>query len=201
LDIRGNIGEKADGGYLRGSWDLGENFYLLGGYTAAKKSWTERDSGLVSISGTIYPVDFREKNTVDVNQIEFGFGGYFQLSPNLDFYGDLTAIRLEGKERYRETASVPSLGISGTIDSYSEKDHIYAGKLMAGLRVKPTASLELWGRAGYIRLEEESGLLRRSSAVGNVGAQLQITPNFGLVGEAELYKDLRLYRAGLRLSF
>jgi len=195
LDIRGNIGEKADGGYLRGSWDLGENFYLLGGYTQVSKNWTDTYS---DTHPTLGLGTTREKVTAKVSQTEFGFGGYFQLSPNLDFYGDLTGIRLDGKVSDKATFTS---GLGSDTEKDSVKDHIYAAKLMAGLRVKPTAMLELWGRGGYIRLKEESWLLRRSSAVGNVGAQLQITPNFGLVGEAELYKDLRLYRAGIRLSF
>jgi len=42
----------------------------------------------------------------------------------------------------------------------------------------------------------------RKSPLGNIGVQLQLTPNFGLVGEADFYKkDLRYYRAGVRVSF
>jgi len=198
LDIRGDLKEKLDGGYLRGSWDIGENFYLLGGYSYVNESWTDSYNGLYSGNNG----EFHEKLAVDITQTEFGFGGYFQLTSKLDFYGDLTAIRLDGKAKYRQKFTENGTNITLLTDEDSYKDHLHAAKLIAGLRIKPTSNLELWGRAGYIRMEkEENGLLKKGSGLGNLGVQLHITPNVGFVGEAELYKDVRLYRAGLRVSF
>jgi len=196
LDVRGNIDERLDGAYLRGSWDLGENFYLLGSYSKVDKSFSE--SYQTTISG--FDVNIRNKTKYAVSQTEIGFGGYYALTSNADFLGDLSVIRLDGKANLRSTLTDPASGQSFYAKD-SAKDHIYAAKLMAGVRGRPFSMLELWGKAGYIRMNEESWLLRRSSAVGNVGAQLRITPNIGLVGEAELYKDVRFYRVGLRASF
>jgi len=193
--MRGNLDRKFDGGYLSGSWDLGENFYLLGSYTKTKKDWKEQWL-LTDGTGTY---DIRRKLDVDLEQAVVGFGGYYPLTQSVDFFGDLSAIRLDWDGDIRATATNVATGAVGNAKG-RDKDHVYGGKLSAGVCAKPLSMLELWGKGGYLRMGEND-FMKKNYATGNLGAQFLITPNLGLVGETEISKDLRIYRAGLRLSF
>ena len=102
----------------------------------------------------------------------------------MNFISELSLLRLGGKLDYK------SRGYS---------DYLYAGKLMVGIRARPVSNLELWAKAGYLRVDDN--LLIDDSAVGNVGIQYRFTPTWGVVGEAEFYEDVRFYRLGVRASF
>lgn len=58
---------------------------------------------------------------------------------------------------------------------------------------------EYWAKAGYLRPDDN--LLIDHSVVGNLGIQYRFNPTWGVVGEAEFYEDVRLYRLGVRGSF
>ena len=77
--------------------------------------------------------------------------------------------------------------------------YLYAGKLMVGVHARPISKLEVWAKAGYLRVDDN--LLIEDSAVGNLGIQYRFTPAWGVVGEAEFYEDVRFYRLGVRASF
>lgn len=177
VDMYG-VDEGANGGYVRGSAELPdttEALYLFGGYDRVSKSWNIGDEHL----------------KVAIDQIEFGFGGHLALSRRTDFFSELSLLRLGARVDYKDRA-FPQDDLSGS-------DHLLAGKLMLGIRSAPSSRAELWAKAGYVRLD--NNLLLDSSAVGNVGVQFRINPTWGVVGEAEFYDDLRIYRLGVRASF
>jgi hypothetical protein len=174
VDMYG-VNENGNGGYVRGSAAVTNNLYLFAGYDRAQKSWSQDT----------------EKLSVAINQTEIGFGTRLPLSASTDFISELSLVRLDGDVDYSDTAN-PLNNLDGT-------DHLNAGKLMLGIRARPASSLELWLKGGYLRVDEN--FLIDNSGVGNIGFQYRFTPNFGLVGEAEFYKDVRFYRLGIRASF
>jgi len=176
-------GYDIDGGYLRGSFALGDNFYLLGGYSRNQDS-ASATNGIDTI---------KLKSTF--SQGELGLGVHVPMAERLDFIGELTAMYF-GYDY--------DLKRNGQKVNIDYDDHDYAGKAMVGLRAKPWDMLDVWAKVGYFKMQDadNSTFAVRKSAIGNLGVQLQLTPNFGLVGEADFYKkDLRYYRAGVRVSF
>ncbi|KAF1684838.1 hypothetical protein B1992_14055 [Pseudoxanthomonas broegbernensis] len=176
VDMYG-LDESGNGGYARGSVALPDTdgLYLFGGYDRVSQSWNAGD----------------ERLKVAIDQAELGFGARLSLSSRTDFFSELSLLRLGARVDYEDRA-YPQEGIRGS-------DHLQAGKLMLGIRGRPSPHAELWAKAGYVRVDDN--LLIESSAVGNVGVQFKITPTWGLVGEAEFYDDLRFYRLGVRASF
>jgi len=170
-----DVSESGNGGYLRGSLAITDDLYLFGGYDRVAKSWS---------------VD-AEHAKVTIDQAEFGLGASVSLSRRVDFTSELSLLRLGGKLDYKDR-DYPE-------DDFSGSDYLYAGKLMLGIRARPVSNLELWAKAGYLRVDDN--LLIDDSAVGNVGIQYRFTPTWGVVGEAEFYEDVRFYRLGIRASF
>lgn len=169
------IDENGNGGYVRGSMAATDDIYVFGGYDRASKSYS---------AGT-------ESLKIAIDQTEIGLGGSIPLSPRTDFISELSWLRLGGELDYKDQA-YPQDDVSGS-------DHINAGKLMLGIHARPASSLELWTKAGYLRMDNNP--LLEDSAVGNVGFLYRFTSNLGLMGEAEFYKDVRFYRVGVRASF
>jgi len=196
MDVRGDLNRKFNGGYLSGSWDIGNHLYLLGSYNKTKKDWKE-DWGTVTDGTGTFAI--QRKLNVDLSQATLGVGGHYPLAEQVDLFGDLSAVRLDWDGDIHVTATDTATGAVGTAKG-RDKDHVYGGKLSAGVRAKPFTMLELWGKAGYTRMDDNQ-FVRENAAVGNAGVQFLITPNLGLVGETEVSKDLRLYRAGLRFNF
>lgn len=169
------IDENGGGGYVRGSMAAADGLYVFAGHDRAEKSWNTAN----------------ERLKIAIDQTEIGFGANLALSPRTDFISELSWLRLGGEVDYKDQ-SYPQNDLRGS-------DHLNAGKLMLGLRARPASSLELWAKAGYLRLDDN--LLLENSAVGNVGFQYRFTPRWGVVGEAEFYEDVRFYRLGVRASF
>ncbi|WP_411832789.1 hypothetical protein [Pseudoxanthomonas mexicana] len=169
------LDESSNGGYVRGSLAVTDNLYVFGGYDRVSESWSAD----------------AEQLKVTIDQAEIGLGTSISLSSRTDFISELSLLRL-GAELDYEDREYPQ-------DNLSIGDHLYAGKLMLGVRARPLSSLELWAKAGYLRLDDN--LLIDDSGVGNVGFQYRFNPVWGLVGEAEFYEDVRFYRLGIRANF
>ncbi|WP_433853912.1 hypothetical protein [Stenotrophomonas nitritireducens] len=170
-----DAGEHGNGGYARGSVAVTDGLYVFGGYDRVSKDWNMGAQQL----------------EVAIDQAEIGLGASLSLSPRADFISELSLLRLGARLDYRD-GDYPQDGFSG-------RDHLYAGKLMLGIRARPVRNLELWAKAGYLRVDDN--LLVDHSMVGNIGLQYRFTPEWGLVGEAEFYEDVRFYRLGVRASF
>ncbi|WP_374013120.1 hypothetical protein [Pseudoxanthomonas koreensis] len=112
-----------DGGYLRGSFLIGQQVNLFAGYSRVSESF-----GL----GTT-------RVKYEQSQPEFGIGYHQEFSDRLDFTADLAWLRLEAKAR-----------VTGAGGSGSASDDINAGRATVGLRGKPSPRTELWTKAGYI---------------------------------------------------
>jgi len=174
-----------DGGYLRGSFALGDSFYLLGGYSRNQDT----------VSETIGTNTVKMKWTYSLGELGLGF--HIPLAERLDFIGELSGLYFDyDNKTYINGQRMRSIRL--------KDDHNYAGKAMLGLRAKPFEMLDVWAKAGYFKMQDADNSIFpvRKSALANVGVQLQLTPNFGVVGEADFYKkDYRYYRAGVRVSF
>ena len=170
----GEVDERVSGGYVRGSVAVADNLYVFGGHDQVSETWSLDAERL--------------KATID--QTELGLGASVSLSPRTDFISELSLVRLGVELDYDDAASG---------DSLSGSDHVYAGKLVLGIRARPVSGLELWAKAGYLRVDDN--LVVDHSMVGNLGLQYRLTQTWGLVGEAEFYEDVRFYRLGVRASF
>ncbi len=164
-----DVNENGNGGYLRGSLQVTDNGYLFGGYSRAARSWGNVDG---------------ERLEVDIDQAELGWGYRHAFAPGTDFISELSLVRL---------------GASSTWGDLDGSDHVYAGKLMLGVRGVAGRHFDYWAKAGYLRVDDN--LLVDHSVVGNLGMQYRFSPGWGLVGEAEFYEDVRFYRLGVRASF
>jgi len=172
-----------DGGYLRGSFALGDVFYLLGGYSRHQDS--------ASASNSTTTVKFKTQ----WSQAELGIGARIPLADRLDAIGELTALYLN----YDYSVRINGQKVNAKYD-----EHDYGAKAMIGLRAKPFEMLDVWGKVGVFKMQDgdSSTFPVRKSALANFGVQLHLTPNIGLVAEADFYKkDVRYYRAGVRASF
>ena len=171
-----DVNESGNGGYVRGSLAIADDLYLFGGYDRVAKSW----------SGDA------EHAKITIDQAEIGFGASLPLgSPRVDFISELSLLRLGGK--------LDAKDLDSPVNDFGGSDYLYAGKLMVGVRARPISKLEVWAKAGYLRVDDN--LLIEDSAVGNLGIQYRFTPAWGVVGEAEFYEDVRFYRLGVRASF
>lgn len=83
VNVDSNFGSdpKLDGGYIRGSAELGENFTVFGGY-----SKTQDD---LRVPG------FANKFDVDFETAEIGFGYHADISDRADFIAELSYLRQE----------------------------------------------------------------------------------------------------------
>lgn len=169
------IKESGNGGYVRGSTAINESLYAFSGYNRASKSWH---------GGT-------ERLKIAIDQTELGIGSNVRVSPRTDFISELSYVRLGGEVKYSDQA-FPDDNISGS-------DHLNAAKLMLGFNGNISPNFNVWAKAGYLQVN--SNYLIENSGLGNIGFQYRFTPNWGLVGEAEFYDDVRFYRLGIRANF
>lgn len=188
-----------NGGYVKGSVAISDNLYLFGGYDQVSKSFhstEEVDDGTGQILKTVVG---RRKDTVDL--VEIGVGTHTPIAATTDFIGELSAIRFGFKVDVTDFNDPTNSG-SGSI-------HVNAGKLMLGFRGKPSPRMEWWIKGGYawsnyqlVASDADIDIyMRLRGGIGNIGGQFQITPTWGIVGEAEFYENWHFYRLGARASF
>jgi hypothetical protein len=112
-----------DGGYLRGSFAVGEQVHLFGGY------------GHVSNDFNIEGADVE----LTVKQAEFGVGYHMPFTERVDFTADIAYLRQEIE------AEASFGGVRASDEATSN-----GGRATLGLRGKPSARTEAWIKAGYI---------------------------------------------------
>jgi len=177
-----------DGAYLRGSFALGDNFYLLGGYSRNKDSVSDQNATR------------RVKGNWSQDQGEFGLGVHIPLAERVDFIGELSALYFDNDVKLKVYDKATGL----IAYARQKEDRNYGGKAAIGLRAQPFEMLDIWGKLGYLKVQDADNALFavRKAAFATLGAQLKLTPNFGLVAEADFYQqDYRYYRVGARVSF
>jgi len=178
-----------DGAYLRGSFALGDNFYLLGGYSRNKDTVTARSATRMA------------KGSWSQDQGEFGLGVHLPIAERLDFIGELSALYFDSDVKIKVYDRASGRHIANAVQ---KEDRNYGGKAAVGLRAQPFEMLDIWGKLGYLKVQDADNALFavRKAAFATLGAQLKLTPNFGLVAEADFYQqDYRYYRVGARVSF
>jgi hypothetical protein len=123
IDDSENSNQGLDGGYLRGSFAVGEQVHLFGGYGHVTNDF---DIGGFDVELT-------------VKQAEFGVGYHMPLTERIDFTADIAYLRQE----------IEATGSFGGA-SASEEATANGGRATLGLRGKPSTRTEAWIKAGYI---------------------------------------------------
>lgn len=170
--------EHANGGYLRGSWQIGEPAYLFASFAQVGKTY-RYDGGL------------RDKYTL--SQPEIGIGFRQEWTERVDFIADIAYLRqnaelkLRGYDDYYGTD-----GLDGTY-----KAHSNAGRVSLGVRGKPSWRTEAWIKAGYV----DGSDMDNGEFVGTLGGQVNFNRTWGLVGEIQFIDDTTQALLGIRASF
>lgn len=169
---------KLKGGYIRGSYDIAEQFYLFAGYSDASE-----DMNLAISDGyDIYNVnvDFKQKQT------ELGAGYHWAFTDRADLTADVAYIRIDN----RATASLG--GYSAPRESYKGN----GARGTVGIRGLTSAMTEAWAKIGYFSSSDFD-----DSYVANVGGQVKFNRNWSVVGEVEVMRDSTRFNFGVRASF
>jgi len=216
-----------DGGYLRGSFAIGDNFYVLGSYSQNDndgkwKNTKRSQTGPTTIASApgmsvTQEDDFTttERGKEKFSQAELGFGFHMALPglERVDATGELVGVHARQESRLTKTTKGsrelcliwaaghfcnPDPTFHDNYGKSSQTDRVWGGKALVGLRMQPFSFMELWTKAGYSHM----GKRIDDSVLGNLGVQFRVTNNFGLVGEADIFdKQANQYRIGARLSF
>lgn len=109
-----------DGGYLRGSFAVGEQVHLFGGYGHVTNDF--------NIGG--FDVD------LTIKQAEFGVGYHMPFTERIDFTADIAYLRQE-------------IEATASLDGASGDATANGGRATLGLRGKPSTRTEAWIKAGY----------------------------------------------------
>lgn len=165
---------KANGGYINGSFAVGEKFYVFGGYQKAKD-----DSVGVRLDGFGEVGEF----DTDVEQGHAGFGYNHKLSDRVEWTGELSYLRTKFKVKVDEL---------DYRDSAEGDDY----RASIGLRGHLAANFEGWIKANYT-----DGDMYDQEFSGTLGGLIKFNDAWGIVGEAEMGSDQKQYRVGVRWSF
>lgn len=114
----------ANGGYLRGSFDIAHQVNVFAGYSRVSRSF---NLGSARVK-------------YQLGQPELGIGYHMNMSERTDFTADIAWLRLNNEEKIS--------GLAGYNGTY--KDHTNAGRATLGVRGKPSARTEAWIKAGVI---------------------------------------------------
>ncbi|MCL1532431.1 hypothetical protein M3O57_19275 [Xanthomonas nasturtii] len=167
-----NGNEGINGGYLRGSWQIAQPVYVFAGYQRATKDFN---------LGAGFTVDST------LTQANAGIGYRQEMTERVEFIADISALRTKVDADLRQRGR--SLG--------SSSDSTTLGWANLGLRGKPSPRTEAWIKAGYI----DGSDVDEGEFVGTLGGQVNFTPTWGLVGEAQFIDNANQYRVGVRASF
>lgn len=163
---------KADGGYIAGSYEVSDRFYVFGGY----------QQGNADIGASIISLGESTEIDTDVQQGRVGFGYHRAVSDRVEWTGELSYIRTQVKFD-REQVINPR--VEG--DDY---------RASIGLQGDLAANFEGWVKANYT-----DGDFYDGEFSGTLGALVKFNEVWGIVGEAEVGSDDRQYRLGVRASF
>ncbi|QWP76387.1 hypothetical protein J5226_22835 [Lysobacter sp. K5869] len=164
---------KANGGFINGSFAVGEKFYVFGGYQKGKD-----DSIGISV-GNLGQVDEFE---VDAQQGHAGFGYNHQLSDRVEWNGELSYVRTRFKAK------------NHSFDNDTVDGDDYRASL--GLRGQLARNFEGWIKANYT-----DGDMYDKEFSGTLGGLIKFNDSWGIVAEGEFGSDQKQYRVGVRWSF
>jgi opacity protein-like surface antigen len=176
---------KLDGGYIAGSVELNEDFYLFGGYQKGS------DDISVNVPRTlihrfddgfeIWREAFEYEIDVDVQQANVGFGYRHKLSDRVEWTGELGYLNTRLKLKAEDMKE-------------SAKGDDYRASL--GLRGALASNFEGWVKVNYT-----DGDIYDGEVSGTVGALVKFNEMWGIVGEADFGEHNRRYNLGVRVSF
>ncbi|MFK3650757.1 outer membrane beta-barrel protein [Lysobacter enzymogenes] len=163
---------KANGGFINGSFAVGEKFYVFGGYSKAKD-----DSVGIRVTGLGQVGEFE----VDAQQGHAGIGYNHKLSDRVEWTGEVSYLRTKFEVETR-----------GFRDSAEGDDY----RASIGLRGNLAANFEGWIKANYT-----DGDMYDKEFSGTLGGLIKFNDSWGVVAEADLGSDQKQYRVGVRWSF
>ncbi|MGO1073146.1 hypothetical protein [Lysobacter sp. CA199] len=163
---------KADGGYIAGSYEIGERFYVFGGY---QKGNADIGVSIVGL-GDVLEID------TDLQQGRVGFGYHRPVSDRVEWTGELSFIHTQIKFDREYVVNPRAKG-----DDY---------RASLGLQGDLAANFEGWVKANYT-----DGDVYDGEFSGTLGALIKFNEVWGIVGEAEVGSDDRQFRVGVRASF
>ena len=166
----------ADGGYLRGSFQVSPSVYLLGSYSQGEDNDTVT---FEDFDGT-----FDVKVDDELTHTEFGVGFHSAMGEGVDFIGELAYFRMEEDFKVR----FPDETVDGS-------NHYNGGRASVGIR-GGNEHVEGWVKLGYLDASDFHG-----NFVGSLGGQYKFNRTFSLVGEVEVFDELSRFMVGARASF
>ncbi|MET4731270.1 opacity protein-like surface antigen [Lysobacter enzymogenes] len=163
----------ANGGFINGSFAVGEKFYVFGGYSQGKD-----DKLGVNVEGYGRVFEF----DADVKQVHAGAGYAHQLSDRVEWNGEVAFLRT----RFEVD--------QGFFDNNKAEGDDYRASI--GLRGQLARNFEGWVKASYT-----DGDMYDKEFSGTLGGLIKFNDSWGIVGEAEMGSDQKQYRLGVRWSF
>lgn len=122
-----------------------------------------------------------------LEQASVGIGYRQEMTERVEFIADISVLRSKIESDLRLRGS--------SIDNASDSTNLGFANL--GLRGNPSPRTEAWVKAGYI----DGNGADQGEFVGTLGGQVNFTPTWGLVAEAQFIDDANQYRVGVRASF
>jgi|GEM_PF-1252271 len=185
--------EKPGHAYVRAAKSIAnDKVYLFGGFSRASY-----ESHNASASGGF--VTWKDKTDVTSSRIQIGAGSTYELNPNMDLIAEASIVRenLEYTGTRTTTTTIPPNPptVSTSKVSLDAKNNYTA--IGGGVYFRPDS---LNNTAWWAKVTRES---RFSAFALEVGGQLQITPNFSVVGQINTYDttEVLVYGAGVRFNF
>ncbi|HZX81729.1 MAG TPA: outer membrane beta-barrel protein [Lysobacter sp.] len=167
---------EADGGFVRGSYDIGSGVNVFGGVSRVSED---------------FRLDAATRLDIDLTQYELGLGYHQSMSDRVDFIAELAYTRLD------TDIEVDIVDVGRGSDSVDMK----GGRGALGVRGQFNDSLE-----GLLKVNYYAGGDFDETFTGVVGAQFKFNPTWGITAEIEhgellsTGNDTR-YQVGVRASF
>jgi hypothetical protein len=167
------------GGYIRGSWQIANPTYVFASFTTVSKDFSYA-----------YADASHERYDISADLPEIGIGYIHEMTERVDFTADIAYLRVSGDlDWYGYDSSGEYRG--------KYEDDLNLGRVTIGVRGKPSARTEAWLKAGYI----DGSDIEDGEFIGTFGVQVNVTPNWGIVGEGQYIDDVTQLSFGVRYSF
>lgn len=167
------------GGYIRGSWKIANPTYVFASFTTVSKDYSY-----------YYSDGSYELYDVSADMPEIGIGYIHEMTDRIDFTADIAYLRVKGELDW--------YGYDNNVEYRATgEDHLNLGRATMGVRGKPSPRTEAWLKAGYI----DGSDLAEGEFIGTFGVQVNVTPNWGIIGEGQYIDDVTQLSFGVRYSF
>jgi len=191
-DFSNTTNEKPGHAYVRAATAIIDNkVYLFGGYSRASYEGHKTTASTPGITD-------ETKTDVTSSRIQIGAGSTYELTPNMDIIAEAAIVRekLDYSGTSTTTYSAPYPPGTSVINVSLSGTHNYT-TVGGGVYFRPD---KLNNTAWWAKVARES---RFSAFSLELGGQLQLAPNFSIVGQINTYDttEVLVYGAGVRYNF